>query len=440
MWSGKLFTPRGLSGLQKIVRNEMAANSLVNLEIKSKDGMIEGITRLGKLSRLRIPQSIWVPLIQSQVESIPEFRASLMDVDWSKIPALQSHGPRITISRDNLRFHRKSDGKEMLEIFKNEFLSKFGLESTEFSLRINHDHALSLSVNLIPPRPWIDTPTELTISERAPDWGSSIENANPSQSDRPSQSSIRKFRNDSSLACLCAAFLRTTAPFTDWVSNQKQGELVVWDPFAGDGSILMETLLALVDSESSKFERNLIFVASTKSAQSANIIKARIDRFVSGFPETVSFATKPDDVVLVSSASKKGGRKSKRSSLHAKETEEVSVGDDKIQTIYLSIHSTNVEIHITTVPFQETFPYISGALIVSHIPKTYTELTGIDKHQLSEWTAFGSLLKSRRDLDAFFFSETNSFTKYSKLKFSRSCHLVSPNGTSVGHFSKWLGV
>jgi len=123
------------------------------------------------------------------------------------------------------------------------------------------------------------------------------------------------------------------------------------------------------------------------------------------------------------------------------EEDEIDIGGKNLKSVSLYVNSTLVDIHITTVSVHETAPYISGGLVLSHIPKTYNELTGIDKHQLSEWTAFGALMKSRsNDLEAAFFSETNSFAKYSKMKFFSHCHLVSPNGKSVGSFAKWLRI
>jgi hypothetical protein len=75
---------------------------------------------------------------------------------------------------------------------------------------------------------------------------------------------------------------------------------------------------------------------------------------------------------------------------------------------------------------------------MSHIPKSYNEVTGIDKYTLNEWTAFGSLLKGSDAQSAMFFTETGSFGKYSKLKVAKLAHLMSPSGRLIGNFSRWI--
>ena len=112
----------------------------------------------------------------------------------------------------------------------------------------------------------------------------------------------------------------------------------------------------------------------------------------------------------------------------------------RIKSVKLRMGATTVTVHVTSSPFQDMFRYMSGALILTHIPKTYTELLGVDKHELSEWTSFGNLLKANRGFTAFVFAETNSFFKYSKLKFAKLAHLVSPSGKGVASYSKWIGI
>ena len=420
MWSGKLFSPRGLSGLHKLLRNELEEKCIGKRLRMNREYFIEGIEPLDlqSMTCLRVPQSIWVPLIESPVQSVDDAIGKLREVDWSLIPSLKSHGPRITVSRDNLVIG-KSEKLQIFDAFRTFIQSQI---NTEFSIRLDHASQLSLSVNVIPPRPWIDSPSLMSFEERL-DW-------------RPSEQAIRTFRNESSLQCLCASFLRVT-PFHEWARNAKEGDLVVWDPFAGNGAVLMEMLLSLLDSDC-KFQRNVTIVANTKSLLSLDAISDKIHRLKAAFPNAIALDIPTSDAE--ETGIRKRGRKSKVTTKNPEIVPE-EFNEKKIRSISLRIYSTVVAIHITTVPFEDTFPYVAGGLILSHIPKAYNELTGIDKHDLSEWTAFGSLIKTRStDLDAFFFTETNSFAKYSKLKFSRMCHLVSPNGKSIGHFSKWLGI
>lgn len=428
-WTGKLFTPRGLSGINTIIAAELREIGLTKLKME-KDLHISGISDLRRLGNLRVPQSLWVPLATAEVESVNDVARVIDQIDWSNVPKLNSHGPRITISADNLLFKNES---ELLEVLRQ----KSGdTGSSEFSMRIDQDNQLSLSLNAIPPRPWLETPMELTIGEKSADWWS-VNAADVSRPRRPSDSLIKLFRNESSLSCLCAALVRIS-PVITWLDSEKADELLVWDPFVGNGALLLEILQRIADRPSS-IPKHLTIVGNVKTKDSLELVERRLSKFVNSRDGILSEVDSTEGVI---EEVRPRGRKSVRSSpVEPDAPFDEECANRKIHTQTIRIGDTVVDLHLTTVAFTETLPYINGGVVMSHIPKTYNELTGIDKHELSEWTAFGNLIRSRGNaFEAFFLTETFSFAKYAKLKFSKLFHLVSPSGKSVGHYLRWIGV
>ena len=428
-WTGRLFTPRGLDGINKIIAAELREVGLTKVRV-DKNMQLSGITDLHALPKLRIPQSIWVPLATAEVESVSAIAEVLDSVKWSRVPALDSHGPRVTVSTDNVLF---KDETELLELLRSKTRS---VGASELSLRVDYANRLSLSFNAIPPRPWLETPMEITMSEKSVDWWS-VTTPDISRPRRPSDSSIKLFRNESSLSCLCAALVRIS-PVNDWLESDKSEEILVWDPFVGNGALLLELLQRVADrpSETSK---HMTVVGNVKSSDALKLIERRLAKFVESADNVTSEQVKPPSrTEETRPRGRKSGRKPEEKRVPEPDEEVV---DASIHTQSLRIGETVVDLHLTTVPFTETFPYINGGVVLSHIPKTYNEMTGIDKHELSEWTAFGNLVRSRgKAFDAFFLTETFSFAKYAKLKFSKLFHLVSPNGRSVGHYLTWIGI
>ena len=429
MLRGKIFTPRGLTGIHKAINAELRLNGLL-----TRNGMIEEIKTLDSVSRLRIPQSVWVPLIECRIDSRKDFTSALDGVDWSALPSLKSHGPRITITRDSATFDDDRARSELLQEFRHRMM-QYGLEKNEFSIRIDHENILSVQTNAVPPRPWLDSPMDLTLAEKSIDWGSV--NPDVSRPTEPSDNAIKIFRNESSLSCLCAGFLQSTPGLTDWI-NGSQENMLVWDPFAGNGSLLMELVQFLSDRPAAS-QKDLTIVINVKTRESLRLIERRLEKWSNSTGIEIQEQKESGPAETIS---KQRGRKSKQASQDVDDEDvvaEVHV-DGRMKSVHMKMGNYKIALHSASVPFQETIPFIHGGMALSHIPKTYNELLGIDKHDLSEWTAFGNLVKSHPKLDVSMFTETDSFIKYSKMKFSKCVQLVSPSGRLVGSFNRWLGI
>ena len=418
-----MFLPRGLSGIDNLVKAEIKElHALRSMKI-SEEWMVKNIKSLDAVSKLRIPQSAWIPLIEgTPVRNCDDIERYLGEfTQWDALPKLISHGPRVSTSADSTLAKR---GYEILKTLKS-ITEEMKLGTTELSLKIDHEDRMFLSVNAIPPRPWLDSPIDLTVAEKSVDWWSldPSENSRPSE---PSESAIKLFRNEFSLACLCAAFVRTS-PLRSML--QTRSELLLWDPFANNGVLLMEILQTILNATISE-PRQVTIIGNVKSRDGLAVCEQRLEKW-----RASNGLTWDDDLSSEQTTSRTTGRKSRRKSAEDDEDETEVSG---LVSKSVQLGSCKVAIHITSRPFQETLPFISGGVILSHIPKTYNELTGIDKYQLTEWTAFGNLLKSSEIEGGMFFSETGSFQKYSKLKTIKVAHLVSPNGRSVGNFSRWV--
>lgn len=440
MYRGTLFTPRGLQGINHLIQAEVRDSRALRtgVRFRGKDvKTIEGVNDLHALSRLRIPQSVWIPIIENVgIRSISEAIGAIQKFpNWDSVPALKSFGPRVSISADSIL--SSTANKETLKNELLAFLQATAVQDSEFSLRIDQNQCVSLSFNAIPPRPWLDTPMDLTLAEKSVDWWS----LNPSGSSdlsrpsEPSESAIKLYRNEASLSCLCSAFLRAS-PVIGWLRSPEPGELFFWDPFAGNGALLLEVLQMLSDGEP-RNSKELTIMANVKSSEAMRTCIRRIEKWANANNvQIIGESENPVD----SETSRGRSRKSKRASksIGEEEAEEEDVSDKLYSKSFKVGEKMTMNLNLTTVSFQETFPYISGGIVMSHIPKTYNELTGIEKHELNEWTAFGGLMKGSPIEHAMFFTETRSFAKYSKLRMGKLVHLESPNGKSVGHFAKWI--
>ena len=424
-FKGHFFTPRGLQGINHLIQAEMKDSAELRTATLSKDlKEISKVSSLPALSRLRIPQSIWVPLIDNlEVSSIDHLGTAIRQYsDWKEVPSLFSFGPRVTVNSDS------PFNKEEILVQLRNILGMHSIENGEFSLRVDHDQKMSLSFNAIPPRPWLDSPLALTMAERSVDWWSvqGRDGTDTSRPAEPSETAIKLYRNEGSLSCLCAAFLRSSS-IPSLLKSKAPDEVLVWDPFVGNGAMILELLQLVRDSGIGQSPKTVTIVGNVKSKESLDICVRRIEKWLSACGESVTVADHED-------AGQRAGRRSARRK------------DDETETTLSGLFSKSfqvgkgieINVHLTTVSFQETFPHVKGGVMVSHIPKTYNELTGIDKHELSEWAAFGNLLKNSEISSAMFFTETNSFMKYAKLRYAKLVHLVSPNGKSIGHFSKGI--
>ena len=429
-WTGKLFTPRGLQGIDHLIKAELKQSQSATGIKLGDDWNLTRIDDLSAVSRLRIPQSIWVPLIDGvEVSGIADAVRQIESFSkWSSIPQLESHGPRVSISNDSVL----SEGKNNAILL--EALHSHAPPGTELSLKIDQSQRMYLSLNAIPPRPWLDSPIDLTLAEKSIDWWSVTGKADISRPSSPSESAIKLFRNESSLSCLCSAFVRASqlrAIIKD------RPEVLIWDPFAGNASLLLEVLedMARFPSQETK---SVTVIGNVKSKDSLRTCERRVDKWISSFGDEVVLGS--SDEAVSSAQPTKGGRKSRRKSSDEPTTNEEiqSVTTNTLVSRYVRIGNLSITVHVTSVPFQETIPYISGAIVMSHIPKSYNEVTGIDKYTLNEWGAFGSLLKGSDTQSAMFFTETGSFGKYSKLKVAKLAHLMSPSGRLIGHFSRWI--
>ena len=427
VFRGNLFVPRGIQGINHLVQAEIKDTAKLSQNGKE----VEKIQSLSTLSRLRIPQSIWIPLITDrEVSSITDAADLIKQYQgWQEIPSLASFGSRVSISADSSLSSNKNK-TALLEELKR-ILRDHQLDNSEFSLRISPDDKMSLSFNAIPPRVWLDSPLELTMAEKSIDWWS-VKSGDVSRPSEPSESAIKLFRNEASLACLCSAFLRTS-PLGSSLASKKEEEILLWDPFAGNGALFMQLLQTLTDQTISA-PKTITIIGNVQSRGSMDACIRRFEKWYS----SMNLVEVPDGVTE-SSGQRMSGRKSRREKL-AEESEVEEEVSGLFTRRFEIPPNVRVNLHLTRAPFQETLPYISGAGILTHIPRTYSEMTGIDKHDLTEWAAFGSLLKQSSDQikSAMFFTETNSFLKYSKLRTAKMVHLISPNGKSIGHFSKWI--
>ena len=408
MFSGKLFTPRGLSGLDRLIAKELRWKVGVAMSATHEFSGVESLTNL---SRLRLAQSAWVPVLN--VEGCADLTAvstALSTIDFfDSIPSLQSVGPRVSVSADNDLFRTKKE--KIFSALKAALPSR--LHANEFSLNINHSNILSLQTNLIPPRGWIRTPVQRNGGLEQ------LWSVVPLDSPKLCESAIKAFRNETSLACLSAALVES--------SNLKsilktEEDLLIWDPFVGNGSVVLEVLAFLTENA----QRPVTIVGNVGSRASADSVVGCVREFAASLNLPLL-----EETGEAESGSNSKGRKSRRTT-----TPDPTDNERRVQTVTLG----STTIHLTIAPFQETFPFISGAVILTHIPKTYSEQLGIDKRTLTDWTAFGALLKANRNFQMFVLAETGSFFKYSKLKLSKLTHLVSPNGSAVGSISKWVGI
>jgi hypothetical protein len=436
MYKGTLFVPRGLQGVNHLIQAEVRDSLRNGLKFAAKDvKTIEQVKDLHMLAKLRIPQSIWVPIIENaEVRSISEAIAQVEKFQkWNTVPGLKSFGPRVSISADSVL--SSAANKQALLKELSESLKQKGVGDSEFSLRIDQDQRMSLSLNVIPPRPWLDTPMDLTLAEKSVDWWSlkTSGDSDLSRPTQPSESAVKIYRNEASLSCLCSAFLRTS-PVVSWMKAPEASELFIWDPFAGNGAMLLELLQMLSDSKP-RAQKQITIMANVKSGDTMRTCINRIEKWTTtdGI-QTIGESTEPSD----QDTSRGRSRKSKRTVREKEEPSKEDVSSKLYSKSFQVGENITANVNLTTVSFQETFPYVSGGIVLSHIPKTYNELTGIDKHLLNEWSAFGGLLKGSPIEQAVFFTETNSFAKYSKLRMGKLVHLVSPNGKSVGHFVKWI--
>jgi len=386
---------------------------------------LERISNLRDLSRLRIPQSIWIPIASGQVEEIDDVKSVLSKIEWNKLPSLSSHGPRVSINRGSVI----TDSSHVLSTFFDVLPDH--LSATEFSLRIDSGNQLSLQMNAIPPRAWVRTPAEISGElEPLPEWSTRTREI-PTPI-RPTEDSIRLFRNESSLACLCAGLVRLSSFPAQLVD---QPECLVWDPFVGNGAVLMEVLQYIVDKQRKlEGEKTVTIVGNLSSKSTLSIVKNKLDRFC----ERHKMVAREDDSLPVSAEPPVSrGRKNRQ----RPKPEEPLSGNPRIYSTFLSVGNTRVNIQLLVYPFEEVIPHISGACILTHMPKTYNEILGIEKRELSEWAAFGNWMRtSQKDCTMHAFSETESFFKYTKMKFSKLIHLNSPNGKSVGSMAQWLGL
>jgi hypothetical protein len=270
-------------------------------------------------------------------------------------------------------------------------------------------------------------------------WSFSLEEGDRSVTRRPSEDAIKKFRNESSLSCLCAALIRSS-PIPTQLENQS--EVLIWDPFVGNGSVVLETIQFIADHANSK-SRNVTIVGNVKSPEVAKTIIERIKLLVAARGAHMTIV---DDIIPESTENRSGGRKGRRVVQKSDQNEATDMASDdaKIQSMAINCGPMRIQIQLTTVGFQEIFPYIQGACILTHIPKSYTELVGIDKNELSGWSSFGNWIKSCSPKTLIqggitVLSETNSFYKYSKLRMTKLIHLKSPTGRSVGSIARWIG-
>ena len=394
----------------------------------SKDDTIEKISNLDVLSKLRIPQSIWVPLAESEITDLDDVSTVLSEIDWKCVPPLNSHGPRVFVSRGSV----VDSDKSSIESLVLSCIPKH-LHPTELSLRIDSLNKLSIQMNAIPPRAWIKTPAEICAEEfdHEPTWSTRQHLVTPS---RPTEDFIRRFRNESSLACLCASLVRLSS-FPTLLDDTP--EILVWDPFVGNGAVLMEILQYVADKESRlEGEKLVTIVGNVGSQKTLEKLKMKISTFVKRSGSLVV----GDKVENEHQISASGGRRTRKSNRPLVSDDQVAE-DARIHSLSLSLGRVRVNIQLLAYPFEQVVPHISGACIVSHIPKTYNETLGIDKRELSEWAAFGNWMKgNERNCSMHVLSETDGFMKYSKLKFSKLVHLKSPNGNSVGSIAQWLGI
>lgn len=403
-WTGKVFTPRGVSGLGKQIQAELRG---VNKEWQLVDHELRNIGHdLSELAKLRIPQSVWVPLAEGSVTSVAEFGSTIKRIEWETIPQLQSHGPRVSLSKDSV-LSRSVSQEDLVHVFRE---ASENVRNTEISVRIDSLNRLSIQMNGIPPRVWVPTPTELDTAiesgESQPSWSVRDQPAHHIQ--KPlSEDSIKLFRNESSLCCMGASLLRS-AGLASKVTQQEP--LVIWDPFMTDSAtILMESLNHILGSSGTE---SVTFVGCVPAEPALAEVKRRVMKFVDAhnlFLESTEANSNPSDF------------------------------PPNIFSTTLRL-PREVHIHITTRPFHEVLPHMRGALILSHIPKSYNEQLGLGKRQLTEWAAFGDLVRRGKDrFDIHLLCESGAFIKYTKLKFARVLHMVSPGGHVVASVNKWLG-
>lgn len=413
-FTGKLFPPRGLSGLTNLISNEIKA--------KTWFSNLDAIKSLSKLPKLRVPQSIWVPLVKiDECTSIDQFEAAVQSIDFAAIPSMKSVGLRVSQSREVMKF---SPVSELTNIVLHALPED--LKENEFSVHINDKNELSIQTNLIPPRPWILIPQKM---EPQPEWWS-VNDKQTTPTMKVSDLAIKEFRNESSLACLSAALVIASNLSAGLKRKHLGEETLIWDPFVGNGSVVLEVVSFLADSPF--LNRTVTIVGNVITKESGQKVEQRLRKLCESIGTEISAISeaeekKPD--------AKSGGRKSRKS-----EQAEHEISDERMRSFHMHLpNGTNLTVHLAHTSFEEVFPFISGALILTHIPKGYSEMLGIDKRTLSDWTAFGNLIKTNRKFEMFVFAESLSFYKYTKLKFSKFIHLVSPNGSQVGNISKWVG-
>lgn len=428
-WTGQLFTPRGLHGIDHLIKAEIKQTQSTTGIKLGDDWNLSKINDLYSTSRLRIPQSIWVPLIHGvEISGISDgIRQIESFSEWSSIPRLESHGPRVSISGDSLLFDSKNDALLL------ETLHSYAPPGTELSLKIDQSQRMYLSMNAIPPRPWLDSPIDLTLAEKSIDWWSVTGKTDVSRPTLPSESAIKLFRNEASLSCLCSSFLRASQLGT---VIRDRSEALIWDPFAGNGSLFLEILEDMARL-SSVDPKSITVIGNVKSKDSLRTCERRLDKWIASLGDKIEQEF-PNDPVPPTEPTRSGRKSRRKSAEDSKSDQTESVTTNTLVSRYIKIGSISIIAHVTSVPFQETIPYISGAIVMSHIPKSYNEVTGIDKYTLNEWTAFGSLLKGSDAQSAMFFTETGSFGKYSKLRVAKLAHLMSPSGRLIGNFSRWI--
>lgn len=419
MFVCKLFTPRGFSGLDKLISDELV--SRVGLLYKPSEPLLLKSNLVSRLSSLRVAQSAWISLVEDALcVTVDQLEKIVQSIEFVKLPRLNSVGPRVVVAESGT-----VSKKEIENVFTSILPQR--LLNNEFSIHLGRNGKLSIGMNAIPPRPWVIKP----IDRAGVAWWSTGVHADVTNTDvhqaKASAVTIREYRNESSRACLSAALVRAS-------SLNKQiliEDTLVWDPFIGVGNVLLETIWYMHHLDVHKHRqdascniRNLQIVGNGKSIDE---VTRRIEQLADslGLEISVQKRNSGDDEVYV------GRRRIKKNTVEATRAPTDT-------EIIIKLTSTNISINLTKEPFPVVFPYIAGALILTHIPKTYSELVGIDKHTLSDWTTFGNLLRSSHNMQMYTFSETNSFAKYSKLKFQKIIHLVAPNGTIPASINKWI--
>ncbi len=440
-WSGKLFTPRGVSGLGKQIQAEIRTLSKEWL-LELENHTITNISDLRLLSKLRIPQSVWVPLVDASVTSMAEFESSIAKIDWGELPKLKSHGARVSLSRDSI-LSRSVSEPALRGMFKD--LSQ--IDTTEVSVRIDSLNRMSVQMNGIPPRLWVPTPVELEATADDPNnphlqpwWSVRQHQHGEDKSSKLSEDAIKRFRDESSLCCMTASLLRSAGL---GARLDLKEPLVIWDPFmTSSGTVLLECLNHIVSSGGCTGE--IAFVGSVSTQAALEEVLSRLYRFVDAHGlilETEGTSTPPmENTTLVSGRGRKSSSASNRNqALSLKPLP--SRTDPALFSCTIQFPNRLVELHVTTRPFQEVLPHMRGALVLSHIPKTYSEQLGLGKRQLTEWGAFGDFVRTRDKtrFEMHFLCETGAFLKYSKLKFAKTLHMVSPGGHVAASVSKWLG-